>query len=134
MFLICKDHHGKDSNMENNNYGYQQQYQQVQPVDTSYATIVKEFLTKTIVSCAIASLPVGSIIAIFMASKNREAILEYLDRGGLHTVKVKVCSCLSRAARYTGIGCTILWGVYFIYWTHAIAITLFAVIGTYLSN
>ena len=128
--------------MENNNYQqpvYQQpqqqyQYQQPQapyqpPFDPNYATIVKDFLTKAIVSCAISSLPVGSIIAINMASKNRKALLEYLDKGGLHTEKIKVCSALSRGGRYSGIGFTIFWGIYLIYFAIWIAAAIFAIIA-----
>ena len=110
-------------------YVYPQQYQ-YQPFDPNYAVIVKDFLTKAIVSCAISSLPVGSIIAINMASKNRKAILEYLDKGGLHTEKIKVCSCLSRGGRYSGIGFTIFWGVYLIYFAIWIAAAIFAVIAS----
>ena len=102
---------------------YQQQYQpqyqyqqpQYQQADPHYAVVVKDFLTKAIVSCAISSLPVGSIIAINMATKNRQAIPDYIEKGGLHTDKVKVCSCLSRGGRYSGIGFTIFWGIYLIY-------------------
>ena len=110
-------------------YVYPQQYQ-YQPFDPNYAVIVKDFLTKAIVSCAISSLPVGSIIAINMASKNRKAILEYLDKGGLHTEKIKVCSCLSRGGRYSGIGFTIFWGVYLIYFAIWIAAAIFALIAS----
>ena len=89
--------------MENNQYQqtqYQQayQYQPVQagqPIDPNYSEKAKDFLTKAIVSCAIASLPVGSIIAIFMAKKNREELLAYLASAG--------------------IGYTIMWAIYMIY-------------------
>ena len=113
--------------MENNNY-QQPVYQQ--PMDSNYSVTVKDFLTKAIVSCAISSLPVGSIIAINMATKNRKALLEYLDKGGLHTQKVKVCSALSRAGRYSGIGFTVLWGIYLIYSFIWIAITIIALIAS----
>lgn len=113
--------------MENNNY--QQPVYQQQPLDSNYSVTVKDFLTKAIVSCAISWLPVGSIIAINMASKNRKALLEYLDKGGLHTQKVKVCSALSRAGRYSGIGYTVLWGIYLIYSLIWIAITIIALIA-----
>jgi hypothetical protein len=123
--------------MENNQYQqpqYQQaqpvyQYQPVQaqqPVDPNYAMVAKDFLTKAIVSCAICSLPVGSIIAINMATKNREALLGYLSRGGLHTDRIKVSSALSRAGRYGGIGFTIFWGIYALYFVFAF---LIAIIG-----
>ena len=119
--------------MENNNY-QQPQYQQsqapyrYQPIDPNYASIVKDFLTKAIVSCAISCLPVGSIIALNMATKNRKALLEYLDKGGIHTQKIKVCSALSRAGRYAGIAYTIIWGLYLLYilfWLAAMVIFLF---------
>ena len=124
--------------MENNQYQqpqYQQaqpvyQYQPVQaqqPVDPNYAALAKDFLTKAIVSCAICSLPVGSIIAINMATKNREALLGYLSRGGLHTDRIKVSSALSRAGRYGGIGFTIFWGIYALYFVFAFLITIIGI-------
>ena len=115
--------------MENNNQQaqpqqtYQQTYQQPAqaqqvyqaPYDPNYAATAKEFLTKAIVACAISTIPVGSIISIFMGTNNRKNILEYIDRGGFHTVKIKVCSALSRAAKYGGIGMTIFWGIWSLY-------------------
>ena len=62
--------------MENNNYNAQQQYYQqpsqqqyvyVQPNDPAYLATANEFLKNAIISCCISSLPIGSIIAIFMA-------------------------------------------------------------------
>ena len=97
-------------------YQYQAPVQQQQPVDPNYAAVSKDFLTKAIVAGAISTLPVGSIIAINMATKNRAALLDYLSRGGLHTVKIKISSALSRAARYSGIGYTILWGIWLLYY------------------
>lgn len=117
-------------NNNNNNY-VQQQYQQpmapyqYRTADPNYAEAAKDFLTKAIVACAISSLPVGSIIALNMAVKNRKAILEYLDKGGLHTMKIKVSSALSRAGRYAGIAYTIIWCLYLLYilfWIGAMAI------------
>lgn len=101
-----------------------------QSADPNYANTVKEFLIKAIVACAISSLPIGSIIAIFMGSKNRAAILDYLSKGGLHTIRIKVCSCLSRAAKYAGIAYTILWAVYLLYLAFVLFIIIAAVIGT----
>lgn len=131
--------------MENNNYsGQQVQYQQPQqmgqpgyqfpqqyqipPVDPNYSETVKGFLTKAIVACAISSLPVGSMIAIGMASKNRKDLLEYLDKSGLHTVRMKVCSCLSRAGRYSGIGFTIFWAIYLFYILISFSAVIIAII------
>lgn len=123
--------------MENNQYQQPQyqaqpvyQYQPVQaqqPVDPNYAMVAKDFLTKAIVSCAICSLPVGSIIAINMATKNREALLGYLSRGGLHTDRIKVSSALSRAGRYGGIGFTIFWGIWLLYYVFVILLVIFGV-------
>ena len=90
--------------MDNNNYSqpqynqpygqqpYAQAYGQPPVIDPTYESRAKDFLTKTIVSCCIAGIPVGSIIAIFMASNNRKALLEYIAQGGPHTTKLKVCS------------------------------------------
>ena len=93
--------------MENNN----QQYVYYQPsysrVDPNYDAASKDFLTKAIVSCAIASLPIGSIIAIGMASRNLTALHEYLASGGLHTGKIKTSSAVSKVGKFGGIGFTI---------------------------
>ena len=112
--------------MENNNnqqqyqqpqYTYQQpvqqpQYVYQQPNDPAYLAIANEYLKNAIISCCISGLPVGSIIAIFMAKKYRKQLLEYLEKGGLHTPRIKVSSALLRAGMYSGIGCTVVWGVY----------------------
>ena len=127
--------------MDNNQYQYQQpQYQQAQqtyqyqapvqqqqPIDPNYPAVSKEFLTQAIVAGAISSLPVGSIIAINMATKNRAALLDYLSRGGMHTVKIKISSALSRGARYSGIGFTIFWAVWLLYYIFAMLILFFGI-------
>lgn len=113
----------------------QQAYAQptVAVIDPNYNEISKDFLTKAIVSCAIGSLPVGSIIAIAIASKNRKALLEYLERGGLHTEKIKVSSALSRAGKYAGIGFTCFWGFYIgifgFYWLWMLLVFGVAILG-----
>ncbi|MBR2554908.1 MAG: hypothetical protein IKE94_08635 [Aeriscardovia sp.] len=107
--------------MENQYYqpaGYQQ------PIDPNYDETVKGFLTKAIVACAICSLPIGSIIAIVMGKTNRQAVLDYINRGGLHTPRVKVCSALSRTAFYCGVGFTILWAFYAVYFTFMIMLAI----------
>ncbi|MBR4403878.1 MAG: hypothetical protein IKT10_02075 [Clostridiales bacterium] len=109
-------------------YQYQAPVQQQQPADPHYAEVAKDFLTKAIVSCAISTLPVGSIIAINMATKNRQALLDYLARGGLHTDRIKVSSALSRAGRYTGIGFTIFWAVYALYFAFVIGAMILSLI------
>lgn len=114
--------------METNTYS-DQQPQYYQTVDPNYSTTVKGFLTKAIVSGAISSLPVGSIIAIVMADKNRKAILDYIANRGPHTTRIKICSCLSRAAKYSGIGFSILWGIYAVYLTIALIVIIVAAIA-----
>lgn len=108
-------------------YQYQAPVQQQQPVDPNYAEVSKDFLTKAIVAGAISTLPVGSIIAINMATKNRAALLDYLSRGGLHTVKIKISSALSRAARYSGIGYTIFWAVWLLYYIIAMSVVVLGI-------
>ena len=108
-------------------YQYQAPVQQQQPVDPNYAEVSTDFLTKAIVAGAISTLPVGSIIAINMATKNRAALLDYLSRGGLHTVKIKISSALSRAARYSGIGYTIFWAVWLLYYIIAMSVVVLGI-------
>ena len=129
--------------MENNNYSqqqynqqYQPQYQQpytpyqqpAKPYDPEYEQKSKDFLTKAIVSCCISTIPIGSFIAIAMATKNRQALLDYIAHGGLHTTKVQVSSALSRAGKYSGIACSVFWGIYLTYAAFAFLVTLLMVI------
>ena len=77
--------------MENNNYNYQQnQPYQFQAVDPNYSETVKGFLTRAIVMGAVSSLPVGSIIAIFKAKKNREDVLDYINKKWLPHAKLQL--------------------------------------------
>ena len=108
-------------------YQYQAPVQQQQPIDPNYPAVSKEFLTQAIVAGAISSLPVGSIIAINMATKNRAALLDYLSRGGMHTVKIKISSALSRAARYSDIGYTIFWAVWLLYYIIAMSVVVLGI-------
>ena len=112
--------------MENNYYSqspYGQQYgqpqyqysQPQQPIDPNYEERTKSLLTKAIVACAISAMPIASIVSIFLGSGNRKAVLEYIDQCGQHTAKLKVCSCLSRTAMFSGIGHTIFWAFYVLY-------------------
>ena len=123
--------------MENNNYNAQQQYYQQpvqqpqyvceQPNDPVYLAAANEYLRNAIISCCISSLPIGSIIAIFMAKKYRKQLLEFLEKGGLHTPRIKVSSALLRGGMYSGIGFTIVWGIYLffvIFWFVAMIFAL----------
>ena len=126
--------------MENNNnqqqyqqpqYTYQQPVQQPQyvyrqPNDPAYLAIANEYLKNAIISCCISGLPVGSIIAIFMAKKYRKQLLEYLEKGGRHTPRIKVSSALLRAGMYAGIGFTCVWGVYLLCMVFWFVIMIFA--------
>ena len=116
--------------MENNTY-YQPQFNQIyaQPADMNYNELSNEFLTMAIVSCAISTLPIGSIIAIFMASKNRKKLLDYLGRGGLHTPKIKVSSALSRAGKYSGIAMTVIWAFYMLFFLAIFGFMILAIIA-----
>ena len=79
-----------------NNTNYQNQYNQApyqqyvhpyyQQIDPNYDAISKDFLTQAIVSCAISSLPIGSIIAIFMGNLYALHCVRdlYLDLGSDH--------------------------------------------------
>ena len=108
-------------------YQYQAPVQQQQPIDPNYPAVSKEFLTQAIVAGAISSLPVRSIIAINMAIKTRKSLLDYLARGGMHTTKIKISSALSRGARYSGIGFTIFWAVWLLYYIFAMLILFFGI-------
>ena len=108
-------------------YQYQAPVQQQQPVDPNYAEVSNDFLTKAIVAGAISTLPVGSIIAINMATKNRKSLLDYLARGGMHTTKIKISSALSRGARYSGIGFTIFWAVWLLYYIIAMSVVVLGI-------
>ena len=94
----------------------------VPQIDPQYEEKSKSFLTKAIVALAISC----SIVAIVLGSGNRNAILEYLRQGGPHTTKIKVSSCLSRAGKYAGIGYTIFWAIFILYFLFVIAAIIFA--------
>lgn len=100
--------------MENNVY-QNPNVQIYQNPNADYMEKANEFLKKAIISAAISTLPIGSIIAIGMASRNRQRLLEYLDRGGLHTIRIKFASAISRAGKYSGVGYTIFWAFYLLY-------------------
>lgn len=121
--------------MENNNYQQQQYYQQPQQYyntpgyqysDPNYLTTANALLKSAIIACVLAGFPVCSIIAIFKGIGNRKKVLEYLDKGGLHTPRIKICSILSRAATYYGIGSTVLYLIMFLYYALIIGFIIFS--------
>ena len=106
---------------------YQQPYQQYDP---NYDETASAFLKSAIIGCVLAGFPVASIVAIFKGKGNRKKILEYIDQGGMHTPKIKTASCLSRAAIYGGIGMTIFYGIYVLYFGLIFAGIIFGAIGS----
>ena len=66
-----------------------------------------------------------------MASNNRKALLEYIGQGGLHTPKIKLCSALSRAAKYAGIGYTVFWAFYLLYFAFFIFAGIIGIVANY---
>ena len=120
--------------MENNNYQQQQYNQQpmyyttpgYQASDPVYLARANELLKGAIIACVLAGFPVCSIIAIFMGMNNRKKVLEFLDKGGLHTPRIKISSILSRAATYYGIGSTVLYAIMFLYYALIIGFLIFS--------
>lgn len=120
--------------MENNNYQQQQYNQQpmyyttpgYQASDPVYLARANELLKGAIIACVLAGFPVCSIIAIFKGMNNRKKVLEFLDKGGLHTPRIKFSSILSRAATYYGIGSTVLYAIMFLYYALIIGFLIFS--------
>ncbi len=120
--------------MENNNYNNVETNYQPQPgatmvnptYDPNYEQAASGFLKKAITAAILAGFPVASIVGMIMGGSNRKAILEYLDKGGLHTTKITVCSIVSRAGFFGGLGFTIFYAIYFLY---IVGILLFACAG-----
>ena len=120
--------------MENNNYQQQQYNQQpmyyttpgYQASDPVYLARANELLKSATIACVLAGFPVCSIIAIFMGMNNRKKVLEFLDKGGLHTPRIKISSILSRAATYYGIGSTVLYAIMFLYYALIIGLLIFS--------
>ena len=120
--------------MENNNYQQQQYNQQpmyyttpgYQASDPVYLARANELLQGAIIACVLAGFPVCSIIAIFKGMNNRKKVLEFLDKGGLHTPRIKISSMLSRAATYYGIGSTVLYAIMFLYYALIIGFLIFS--------
>ena len=102
--------------------------------DPVYEEKASGFLRSAIISCAVCSIPIGSIIAIVMGSKNYKAILEYLSEGGPHTGRIKTSAALSKTGKYVGVGMTIFWGFYLAYFAFMIIMTILVATGAIASN
>lgn len=102
--------------MENNNQPLYYTTPGHIPYDPRYLETANALLRSAIIACVLAGLPVCNIIAIFKGISNRKKVLDYLAQGGLHTTRIKICSILSRAATFGGIGSVILYMIVFIYY------------------
>lgn len=90
-------------------YG-QPQYGQPYP-----APETPDFLPKAIAAAVMSEFPVASIIAIIVGANNRRRIQDYLAMGGKMTPKVRVSHILSTVGLWLGVGMTILYGFYLLY-------------------
>lgn len=104
---------------------YQQPVQPVQPimnqdVGSDYAAKSHTFLSSSIADVACSWLPIGSIICMIKAKKNRKNLLEYVKQGNPLTGKLKTASILFRVAFGVGLGFTIFYGIYAFYFVIAV--------------
>lgn len=114
--------------MEDNNYQpqyNQPQYSQPQNDYPQYgqpqygqpypAPETPDFLPKAIATVVMSQFPVASIIAIVFGANNKRNIRDYLAMGGKMTPKVRVSHILSTVGLWLGVGATILYGFYLLY-------------------
>lgn len=88
---------------------YLQYGQQLPEIDTP------DFLPKAIATVVMSQFPVASIIAIVFGANNKRNIRDYLAMGGKMTPKVRVSHILSTVGLWLGVGATILYGFYLLY-------------------
>lgn len=88
---------------------YPQYGQQLPEIDTP------DFLPKAIATVVMSQFPVASIIAIVFGANNKRNIRDYLAMGGKMTPKVRVSHILSTVGLWLGVGATILYGFYLLY-------------------
>lgn len=88
---------------------YPQYGQQFPEIDTP------DFLPKAIATVVMSQFPVASIIAIVFGANNKRNIRDYLAMGGKMTPKVRVSHILSTVGLWLGVGATILYGFYLLY-------------------
>lgn len=101
---------------------YQQPVQPImnQDVGSDYAAKSHTFLSSSIADVACSWLPIGSIICMIKAKKNRKNLLEYVKQGNPLTGKLKTASILFRVAFGVGLGFTIFYGIYAFYFVIAV--------------
>ena len=90
-------------------YDYPQYGQQLPEIDTP------DFLPKAIATVVMSQFPVASIIAIVFGANNKRNIRDYLAMGGKMTPKVRVSHILSTVGLWLGVGATIIYGFYLLY-------------------
>ena len=88
---------------------YPQYGQQLPEIDTP------DFLPKAIAAVVMSQFPVASIIAIVFGANNKRSIRDYLAMGGKMTPKVRVSHILSTVGLWLGVGATIIYGFYLLY-------------------
>ena len=88
---------------------YPQYGQQLPEIDTP------DFLPKAIATVVMSQFPVASIIAIVFGANNKRNIRDYLAMGGKMTPKVRVSHILSTVGLWLGVGATIIYGFYLLY-------------------
>ena len=115
--------------MEDNNYPQynQPQYPQPQNDYPQYGQQLPEidtpdFLPKAIATVVMSQFPVASIIAIVFGANNKRNIRDYLAMGGKMTPKVRVSHILSTVGLWLGVGATILYGFYLLYFGFIISL------------
>lgn len=95
---------------------YPQYGQQLPEIDTP------DFLPKAIATVVMSQFPVASIIAIVFGANNKRNIRDYLAMGGKMTPKVRVSHILSTVGLWLGVGATILYGFYLLYFGFIISL------------
>ena len=97
---------------------YPQYGQQLPEIDTP------DFLPKAIATVVMSQFPVASIIAIVFGANNKRNIRDYLAMGGKMTPKVRVSHILSTVGLWLGVGATILYGIYFLYFLGLMSLSM----------
>lgn len=96
-------------------YQAQPQYQPAMNVDANATATIDALFKSAILNVIFCSFPVGSIICMITAGKERKKVDEFLASGGPHTGKLKTAAALLTVAKKVGLGFTIFWAVYFVW-------------------